>query len=186
MAAFEEAIPIVLEHEGSKFTNDVDDPGGATKWGITLRSAQEDLLDLDLDHDGIVTEEELRNITQEEASAYYKRRWWLDLYNNIEVQIIATKLIDTAVNVGQKPAVVFLQKTLVSLRYVVDVDGLFGSTTLQLLNACCDTQGFKNVLNGMEQFQWASYQGWIAAKSVREKYRKGLRNRAAWPDTFEG
>jgi lysozyme family protein len=186
MSVFEEAIPIVLLHEGSKFTNDPDDPGGATKWGITLRSAQEDLLDLDLNHDGTVTEEELKNITKEEASAYYKRRWWLDSYDRIDVQIIATKLIDTAVNVGQKPAVAFLQRTLVSLRYILAVDGVFGADTLNLLNWCCGTHGFRNVLNGMEQHQWASYQRWIEAKPAREKYRKGLRKRAAWPDTFEG
>ena len=36
MSDFNDAIPTVLRHEGG-FENDVNDPGGATNFGVSLR-----------------------------------------------------------------------------------------------------------------------------------------------------
>lgn len=56
---FLDFIPFVLEHEGGKYENDPDDPGGSTKWGIDI--ASHPFL-------GIVN---LRNLTQTQAERIY-------------------------------------------------------------------------------------------------------------------
>src|SRR3954463_3182285 len=101
MADFKEAIDILIEHEGSKFTNIHGDPGGPTKWGITLRSAQED--NLDVDHDGDVDIDDVKGLTLEQAEDYYKRKWWLPAYDSM-TQLTATKVCDTAINTGRDRA----------------------------------------------------------------------------------
>jgi hypothetical protein len=69
---FKKVAPIILRHEGG-WVNDPNDSGGATNMGITIATfksyAQEDL--------GIEpTIENLRKLTQEQATKIYRKRYW--------------------------------------------------------------------------------------------------------------
>ena len=55
---FEEAIKVILKHEGG-YSNDKDDPGGATDYGISLRFLQDH--DIDLNGDGKVNEMDIKS-----------------------------------------------------------------------------------------------------------------------------
>jgi lysozyme family protein len=182
MATFEESFPVMMQHEGHKFTNIKGDPGGPTMWGVTLRSSQTDLTDFDINHDGIVSEQELKDATPAEIENYYKTKWWKPLYSSIMDQILATKIIDTAINVGVSSSIDFLQIALSELGYSLTIDGKFGQDTLRLTNLALARYGEDQIMDKFSEVQNEHYMNWCDANiDAREKFRNGLRNRAAWP-----
>lgn len=92
MADFNKSIePILLREGGSKITNDPDDAGGLTKFGISKRS---------------YPAEDIRNLTIDRAKAIYKRDFWDKIGgDSLKDQAIADLLVDSAVNEGVVPAV---------------------------------------------------------------------------------
>jgi len=92
---FEKAINFVLKWEGG-YTNDKDDPGGETKYGISKRSYP----DLDI-----------KSLTLGKAKEIYKRNYWDKLNcDNLKypLDVIA---FDTAVNMGISTAVDLMKKS---------------------------------------------------------------------------
>jgi lysozyme family protein len=133
MANFRTAVLLTLQHEGG-FQNDRNDhanwSGGrigvgeliGTKYGITA-----------LDLPGVV----IKDITEDQAVAYYQEHYWKDLYSQIESQLVADKLFDLGVLFGVPTAIKVLQLTLAELS--VKVDGDFGPATLAALNQAGET-----------------------------------------------
>jgi lysozyme family protein len=81
--SFAEAITFVLSHEGG-YSNDPDDPGGETRWGIDKRShPNEDIL----------------NLTVDRAKEIYLEEYWTPIADTLPFpcDVIA---FDTAVNQG--------------------------------------------------------------------------------------
>lgn len=116
-ARFRQAVEFVLAHEGG-LSEDPDDPGGVTKYGISARSY------LQLGPDGI------RRLTREDAIAIYRRDWW-DRYGYAKLpDPIATKVFDLSVNMGAGAAHRRLQEALRACGYPVAVDGVIGPQTL--------------------------------------------------------
>ena len=113
------AVEVVLRHEGG-YVNDLNDPGGETKFGISKRSYP----DLDI-----------KNLTREQAIEIYYNDWWCRYrYGEIEDLDVATKVFDLSVNMGPATAHRLLQEALVFLGYPVDVDGILGPQTLVAVN----------------------------------------------------
>src|SRR5664280_2938609 len=97
MAQFLAAIQYVLLNEGG-FSDDPNDPGGATNFGILQRELP-----------GV----DIRTITREQAISFYLPNYWNKaLYANIASQQVATKLFDMHVNLGLVPAVRIAQHAL--------------------------------------------------------------------------
>jgi len=117
MSSFQIAVNLTLKHEGG-FTDNPADPGGATNMGITQR-----------DMPGIF----IRDLTINQAEAFYQSKFWNPLYSGIIDQNIANKLFDMGVLFGVGTAVQILQETLRST-YNIGVDGNFGPETLAALN----------------------------------------------------
>jgi lysozyme family protein len=109
---FEDAIEILLKHEGG-YVNHPKDPGGETNFGIAKRSYP----DLNL-----------KTLTKEEAVEIYRRDFWEKC--KIELLPPALRLIvfDCAVNQGPGVAVGLLQAAVGS-----KVDGVLGPETLTKL-----------------------------------------------------
>lgn len=122
MADFKKALAYVLLNEGG-WSKDNDDPGGATSRGITLQTAK---------HFGIDTEEKLKNLRQFEIENIYKKGYWR--FDNIQDQVVATKLMDMCVNFGFKTAIKLLQVELNGLGFRLIVDGIYGPQTESALN----------------------------------------------------
>jgi type VI secretion system secreted protein VgrG len=176
MAEFARALPVVAAHEGSAFVNDPADPGGPTKCGITLGWAVEH--HLDVDHDGDVDIADIRGLTWELAAPRYKAEIWDELgLDAVVCQDVATKLLDLAVNLGPTRAVRYFQRALNLCRYQLAEDGRLGPLTLGALN---DAQP-RELLLAVSGIQAAHYRAWVERKPEREKFRKGLLARAAWP-----
>lgn len=126
MASFPLFINRLLRCEGG-FVNHPNDYGKCTNKGITLGVFQS--------HYGSgVNCEDLKTLTDEQASKIYKSDYWdVCKADKIKSQRIANLLVDFAVNSGCKTAIKALQRVL-----GVSVDGVIGNQTLSALNAFSD------------------------------------------------
>lgn len=177
MATFEEAIPTVLKHEG-KLSNNPRDPGGITKFGVSLRYLQS-LSDFnyDFDRDGDIDHDDIKKLSFEEACKIYKKHWWDQYeYGRITDQSIATKLLDMAVNMGQKQAVKLLQRACkkISGDGSIAVDGVLGPKTVNTVNLINPVR----LLEVLRSEQAAFYQQLISANPRLAVFEKGWLKRA--------
>lgn len=154
------------------FTNDPDDPGGATKWGITLSSLQKAGSLWDLDHDGDVDVSDLQLMTEEQAKEFYREHYWI--FDGISDARLAAKLFDIGVNLGPDTAVGYLQRGLLALGWSLDVDRRLGPKTL----AAANSESADRIMLQIVRSQAAHYDAWIRLNTRREKYRDGLEARA--------
>ena len=123
MAIFNEAVALVLHHEGG-YVNDPDDRGGETKYGISKRAYP----DLDI-----------ANLTVAEAEGIYFRDYWVAINASSMPPPVALMTFDAAVNMGIRRAARFLQKEA-----QCTPDGIVGPQTLKAVTAAyrADPQGF--------------------------------------------
>ena len=116
-ALFSQAVALVLLHEGG-LHDDPADPGGLTNWGFAL-SRNSDL-----------TADQLRTMTQEQATARYFERWWQPYRWRDLPASIAVKAFDCAVPLGPQRAIQALQRACRAAGRAVVDDGGLGSLTV--------------------------------------------------------
>ena len=102
---FEGALKFVLEAEGG-FTDDPDDPGGATNDGI--EQTEYDVWRKDL-HE---TLQSVKNITLAEVSTIYRTKYWDAVHGDFLVPKVAYVMFDSAVNNGVGTAIRFMSEVL--------------------------------------------------------------------------
>ena len=138
MSSFVAAIDFVLKNEGG-YVNHANDPGGATNFGVSLRALRAleggNLADWDKDGDGDIDAADMQLLTRKDAIQFYKKHFWNDHYKDINVQLVATKVFDMAVNVGQRQAGRILQRAINWDGPVVHVDGIIGPATVRAVNS---------------------------------------------------
>lgn len=125
------AVNEILRHEGG-LSNDPNDPGGATNFGISLRFALKigDLdgdgrPDLDIDGDGDVDVHDIRALPRATAIDLYRTHFWMPAHCDRMPGPIALAVFDATVNQGRGPAITLLQEAL-----GVTPDGQPGPITL--------------------------------------------------------
>lgn len=111
---FDEAFEILLGHEGG-YVDHPNDPGGATKWGISKRS---------------YPNEDIRNLTKDRAKTLYKRDFWDRVRADELPAAIRFDVFDGAVNSGPGRAVAWLQAAVGA-----KVDGALGPQTMAAVQA---------------------------------------------------
>lgn len=135
--SIETIIDGLLEREGEAFTDDPNDRGHATKWGITQRTLSAFL-------GRPATVEEVKALPREGASVIYRKCYVIDpgFAGVAELsEVIATELVDTGVNCGQSVAATFLQRILNAFNQNgalypnLKLDGDCGPTTRAALRA---------------------------------------------------
>jgi lysozyme family protein len=177
MAEFERAIPGVLQHEGG-YVNDAADPGGATKYGISLRYLQGLALDIgDLNKDGAIDGVDIKGMTLHEAMTIYRRDWWDKYqYGLIVDQQVATKVFDMAVNMGGGQAHKLLQRTCNQIfgQEVLKVDGIIGIKTITKINQLPPNA----LLAGLREQMANFYRSLVQQKPALAKFLRGWLNRA--------
>lgn len=139
---FERALGVVLAHEGG-FSNNPNDPGGATDFGISLRWLKENgKLDLDADGspdgdlnlDGHIDIEDIKLLTRETAGGFYRRFWW-DKYGYGQLHLtVGIKVFDLAVNMGSHQAHKILQRACRACGHPLLDDGILGPKTMAAVN----------------------------------------------------
>jgi lysozyme family protein len=171
-AIFDSAIRRVLEHEGH-FSDDPDDPGGATKYGISLRYAKE--IGLDVDHDRDTDVEDIRKLPLEQAIAIYRTHWW-DKYGYGKLGLmIGGRVFDLAVNMGAVPAHKCLQRALrAATGELLVEDGIIGPETLDAFHMASQEQ----IKAALRSEAAGHYRMLSVARPKFEKYLKGWLIRA--------
>ncbi len=168
MARIEDSMPFLIGNEGGYAEPPmIDQP---TNMGITLKDLQ------GFRGSGVVTAQDLRNLTKMEATEYYRHYYWdLMCLDKVTDQNIASVIFDTGVLHGPVVAVKYAQKVLTFLAFLIDVDGLMGKRTIAALNTA-----YRGLfIPRYESLVFASYEAIIAAHPEDEKYRDGWEARAA-------
>lgn len=137
MADFNLAIVKTLEKEGgSKITNDPNDKGGLTKYGISQRAYP--TLDI-------------RNLSQSQAAGIYKRDYWDKICGDeINSQIIAESIFDSAVNMGVRTASRLAQLSV----GIAKPDGVIGAESVKILNRF-DERSFVSLFLNAKIYRYA-------------------------------
>jgi lysozyme family protein len=178
---FDEAIIKTLKHEGV-YSNDLNDRGGATKYGISLRTAQrlgasslKNKKFFDIDNDGDIDIEDIKKLSKSEAIRIYKQFYW-DPYPYHKMPTpINQKVFDLAVNMGSKQAHILLQRSLRACHHpAVKEDGIIGPATLRAVLSC-DREALLAALKSHA----AGFYRVIAAQNPQfNKFLNGWLNRA--------
>jgi lysozyme family protein len=159
---FDSALKNLLKHEGG-YVNHPKDPGGRTNLGVTQRAWEEYI-------GRKVDEQEMRDLTAEQATSFYKTRYW-NLIRGDELPYgVDYCAFDVAVNSGVGRAVRFLQ-----LASGVVADGLIGPGTMnaiakadpkELVKKICDER--REFLHRLDTFDTFG-KGWMRRVSDVER-----------------
>lgn len=162
----EDIINKTIAVEGG-YSNNPNDSGGETIWGITLATART------CGYTG-----PMRDMPRSTAVGIYKRNFFDNLSLGKVLAIsssIATELFDTGVNMGPKEGIIFMQVALNALNQQgkqyqdVTVDGGIGPKTLSSLQTLLSKRGPRGeavLLKAMNCLQGARY---IELSQKREK-----------------
>lgn len=161
MDRFEKFLDYIFEVEGG-FTDDENDRGGKTTWGITEEEARE------FGYAG-----DMRNLTKDFAKNIYLKKYYLG--NKLDKVInnkVALSIFDWAVNSGRrgiKKAQIVANKFGANLI----VDGIVGNKTLEAINNI-NPEAF---LKEYHEMQRTFYKNLAAKDITQEDFLKGWLNR---------
>lgn len=173
---FEKAMPYVFEHEGG-YNNHVQDKGGATNWGISLRLLQ--ALHMDFNNDGEINYLDVKSLSQEDAEQLYFDNFWKPIYDRLIYERLGIKLFDTAINMGTMQSNRLLQRCLNSLGSNIKEDGLIGQNTFKETIKYTESQILTAFCKCQEEF----YLSLIDEDPHQAVFETGWLNRANWlPD----
>ena len=130
MANFDGALAFVLRNEDPHLSGVVtEDPGGRTRFGIAER------FHADLG-DAFYTES--AETALDIAREIYRSEYWNPICGDeIRDQQVATKMLDMAVNMGVRQAILLCQRALnASATFRLAEDGVLGSRTIAAINGC--------------------------------------------------
>ena len=200
MAKFEKAFEMTKRNEGF-YSNDPDDPGGETFMGIARNFHPDwegwDIIDKHKDAEGNLKlpDYQIDNM-RTKVKRFFEIKFWIKSgADRVSSQVIANELFDSAVNLSPHKAIKFLQQSLNVLnrnqkKYAdIHVDGIFGNTTLMILETCLEVeqdnedmlemtmnmaQGkyyFDNCIENTEKEDF--WRGWLKRSQAKEhpKYR---------------
>ena len=118
---FDRAFDLLVSHEGGFVHRPFsDDPGGATKYGITEKVARAN------GYDGA-----MQDLTLDFAKSVYRKQYWDACQCDVMPDPLKYPLFDAAVNSGAGQSIKWLQSSL-----GVKADGSLGAITRQAANMC--------------------------------------------------
>ncbi len=127
----------IVAREGG-FVNDPADPGGATKYGVTIGTLR--ALGLDATGDGRVTVEDVKALTRADAVRIFRERYYHGPRIDLLPEPLQPSVFDMQVNAGSN-AVRILQRLLAEFDEPVTVDGLIGPQTVEVTKRAYEKAG---------------------------------------------
>ena len=138
MADFSKAILRLLQNEGDYDAPDPDDPGGETFRGVARAFTPEwigwPMIDAAKKQPGFPRSLDADSALQQAVIDFYRTTYWL--YDGIDNQDVATKVLDMCVNMGQRGGMGCVQRAVQTcIAGPIVVDGLYGQQTERAINA---------------------------------------------------
>lgn len=168
MDRFEKFLDYIFEVEGG-YTNDKNDRGGATNFGIIEEEARE------FGYTG-----DMRNLTKDFAENIYLKKYYLgNKLDKILNDKVALSIFDWAVNSGGrgiKKAQIVANKFGTNLI----IDGIIGNKTLEAINSI-NPEAF---LKEYHELQRTFYRNLAAKDRTQEDFLKGWLNRVEIKEKF--
>jgi lysozyme family protein len=169
MPTVREIAQEIVAREGG-YVNDPDDPGGATKHGVTIHTLR--ALGLDLDGDGRVTPADLRRLDRDQAVEIFLRHYYQKSGIALLPEALQASVFDMQVNAGAN-AVKLLQRLLTQMGFPCDADGQIGPQTIRAAQAAWEAApGFLTDAYGIERRNY-----YYALADARPASRKFARRR---------
>lgn len=164
---FQRAIDKTLGWEGG-YSNDPEDPGGETNWGIAARWHP----DLDI-----------KNLTRDGAIAIYHQGYWMPMrLDALRDTRLAMKIFDTVVNQDRRIGPGALQGALILLGQNLQLDYKIGPLTIAAANSYQYPEALLEVytvLRGMAYFLGAENIEEVRAM-IRERKPRLKKNVRGW------
>ena len=127
MKSVQELAAEIVTREGG-FVNDPDDPGGATKYGVTLNTLRR--LGIDITRDASIDVADVRALTTVQATDIYVEHYFRRTGVGALPEVLQASVFDMYVNAGGN-AVKVLQRLLTSMGFPCDADGQIGPQTIR-------------------------------------------------------
>lgn len=127
MQTVEQIAAEIVAREGG-YVNDRDDPGGATKHGVTLGTLQR--LKLDVNGDGRVDVADVKALTAAQAQQIFVQHYFHRPRLAELPGVLQPSVFDMYVNAGSN-AVMILQRLLARMGYPIADDGIVGPQTIR-------------------------------------------------------
>ena len=121
----------IVAREGG-YVNDPDDPGGATKYGVTIGTLRR--LGMDLDGDRQITSADVRRLSKAQAIEIFLRDYYYAPGIDRLPAILQPSVFDMQVNAGAN-AVKILQRLLTRMGFPATDDGVIGPRTIAAATA---------------------------------------------------
>ncbi len=134
MKSVREIAQEIVAREGG-FVDDPDDPGGATKYGVTLATMQR--LGLDLNHDGKITARDVSALSRAQAVQIFVSHYFEAPKIGALPEALQASVFDMYVNAGAN-AIKILQRLLNRMGQSVAVDGVIGAQTIAAAQAAAE------------------------------------------------
>ncbi len=165
---FNHAVEFMLAYEGG-YSNDFDDDGGETKFGISKRT---------------YPHIEISTLTEHQAREIYRRDFWESkFYKDIKNIHISAKVFDMAVNMGSSVACRLVRRALRATGFAVEESDSCDMTITKMLNQSKSP----DILAALKSEAAGYYRMLGMANTKNEKFVKGWVKRAySCPRTFKG
>lgn len=128
MASIDEITEEIIKREGG-FVNDPDDPGGATKYGVTIGTLRR--LGLDINDDGRINTRDVRRLSRQQAAEIFKKQYFEAPKIGLLPEVLQASVYDMYVNSGAN-AVKILQRLLGEFGFSTLADGAIGPNTARM------------------------------------------------------
>ncbi len=161
---FDDIFKLLIESEGDSFTDDPQDRGGATKFGLTDKFL-----------DGIHYHKTAFKLTLEDAKFIYHEHIWQFYRFDRFPDMVGRKLFDMTVLSGPKIAGLILQRALNLLtKLELDEDGVIGPATTSAANLSAQPEP---LLVTMRAFYDCYLRKVVERLPQQQKWMRGWRNR---------
>lgn len=153
--------PFIRKWEGG-FANHPADPGGATKWGVTLDTYRSF-------YGSYKMVDDLKNMTEYEWNRIFMKGFWNKaIGEQIISQGVANMIVDWGWHSGMKTSIKAVQKILGCTQ-----DGIMGPITMGFINRSNPTELYNKLYDARKKF----YENLVIKKPQMHVFLKGWMNR---------
>lgn len=190
MDKFDVSYRFVAKWEGG-FDDDPVDRGGVTNFGVSIEFLKDcQMVDsYQLRALGIITpvcRDSIVKLTQAQAKALFKWRFWDALHLDDYPTPLSVVLCDCAVNHGRSRAVKLAQKGYNAINpsiYSLAVDGILGPLTSKALRDCAESS-LQPLCEAIIAERRAFYRAIVDSNPSQKRFLRGWMNRVADLETY--